>query len=489
MRSILKTSLFKVLVAGFVCGGTAACSQFGLNSNLFSGSSAPSSSSDTATAVESDGVSVLTWAPPTLTNPKTIVVTEALAASAIQLDDLQDYRLVCDPSQSGALTLKRLAVQGGHNIVMIGCSLKRALNTANSVYPPVNGVCASIANPVNTVSFQKQTGTVYIEGLLVDLQNTLTNPNNYGVDAIDVGESNARLAAGILNATGASAILQLTNSTATTTVTISLAGLTTPAQIATAIANQVTTAAPLGVTATASNETITFSAAMPEGNRTRIQFQGVNVQLSRADGSLRGADYVLQNVRTQNTWSTYCGHHADGIQNQGDLDKLYIDHFTALGGYQGIQLQPAYNVFDMKLYNLNTRYMDPDYTHLNAYGDVAGSAGFSYWLGTGDNPGPFCTGCEHSYELKNNYAEERTGMGAWALSSVAPNSRAAYGNEIYNGNPDQVYFPHSSEGMSITGFVSRGIPAAGDFVQPSRIVDSAGHVIYKQATTYLKPSP
>ena len=462
----------------------------------------PSTSSE-----KSNGVSRLTWAPPVLENPETIILTEAMSADQIQLDNTKDYKIVCDPSNNGKLVTKRVMFMGGRNITMIGCSIQRTPNSANSVYPGTGGACANISNPVGTLSFTKQTGTVYLEGVLVDLQNTITNYHNYGVDAIDLGNDSAYLTAALSGSVVGNETLQLRVSNATTlseaagqarTLTLPLASGSTPDAVATQIAaaiNADTVLSTNAITAAADGAAVTFAALMPLGNQARVTLQtaggsALKYKLSRSNGTLRGATYVLQNIRTENTWSTICGHHADALQAQSDISSLFIDRFTAGSvGYQGIQLQPSYALLDIRLYNLNTRYMDPDTTHTNVYGDPRGANGVGWWLGAGVNAGPYCDGCTHSYDIQNNFAEERTGMGGWAAYSVAPPTQAAYGAEIYQGNPDVVYFPHVFDGLSIKGTVQKGVPVTGDFVPRSRIVDPTGKVVYKPVADFSYPSP
>jgi hypothetical protein len=94
----------------------------------------------------------LRWAPPMLTNPITIDVTNA--NRRLFLDDSRDYKLnIVEP-------LKReLWIEGGHNVVVIGGHITiDALGTQSS-YQDNTAVKVRYGNP---------SGTVHLEGLLID---------------------------------------------------------------------------------------------------------------------------------------------------------------------------------------------------------------------------------------------------------------------------------------------------------------------------------
>jgi hypothetical protein len=238
---------------------------------------------------------------------------------------------------------------------------------------------------------------------------------------------------------------------------------------------------------------------MPHGNRTVTSLttapgSKLTTAFNRPDGSFRGVTYVFQNVRAANLWSTSCGHHADGIQNQSDLDRLYVDRFTAVSGYQGVQLQPAYNLFDVRLSRVNTRYLDPDCTHVNASGDFMGANGVGFWLGTGDDTQNFCAACAYTYQLDAVYAEERVGpkgskCDGWAAYSLAPPTQATHGATYVEGTDDTVEFKNTLAPEIIGGVVKKGAPTEGDFVPSSLIVNAQGEVVYVPATTFQLPSP
>ena len=94
----------------------------------------------------------LTWAPPTLWNPIAVAVTNA--NRRLFLDDSRDYRLqIVEP-------LKReLWIEGGRNVVVIGGHIT------------IDEVGASTSYQDNTavkIRFGDPSGTVHLEGLLVD---------------------------------------------------------------------------------------------------------------------------------------------------------------------------------------------------------------------------------------------------------------------------------------------------------------------------------
>jgi hypothetical protein len=96
--------------------------------------------------------SSLTWAPPVLSNPATITVTNA--NRRLYLDNSRDYRLNITEH------LKReLWIEGGRNVVVIGGHITiDALGSASSYQD----------NTALKVRFGDPSGTVHIEGLLID---------------------------------------------------------------------------------------------------------------------------------------------------------------------------------------------------------------------------------------------------------------------------------------------------------------------------------
>ena len=108
-----------------------------------------------ATSSASVGVGAparLTWAPPSLSSPITISVTNA--NRRLFLDDSRDYRLrIVEPLQ------RELWIEGGRNVVVIGGHV--TLDTVGEDGPYGD-------NTAVKVRFGNPRGTVHIEGLLVD---------------------------------------------------------------------------------------------------------------------------------------------------------------------------------------------------------------------------------------------------------------------------------------------------------------------------------
>ena len=94
----------------------------------------------------------LTWAPPALSNPVTITVTNA--NRRLFLDNARDYRLnIVEP-------LKReLWIEGGRNVVVIGGHITIDQLGGDSSYQD---------NTAVKVRFGDPSGTVHLEGLLID---------------------------------------------------------------------------------------------------------------------------------------------------------------------------------------------------------------------------------------------------------------------------------------------------------------------------------
>jgi hypothetical protein len=114
-----------------------------------------------AATPSSSGGPKLAWAPPALTNPVTLTVPDT-APVALSLDSSTDYILKLGHlSGPGGLT-----VTGGHNVVIIGGQITATPDTVER-----NGWA---------MRFYNQTGTVHIEGVLIDNSNdgiTIEAPN------------------------------------------------------------------------------------------------------------------------------------------------------------------------------------------------------------------------------------------------------------------------------------------------------------------------
>ena len=108
-----------------------------------------------ATGSASEGVSArLAWAPPALSDPLSIAVTNA--NRRLYLDDGRDYRLtIVEP-----LT-RELWIEGGRNVVVVGGHVTVDELGADTPYQDNTGV---------KVRFGAASGTVHLEGLLVDGQ-------------------------------------------------------------------------------------------------------------------------------------------------------------------------------------------------------------------------------------------------------------------------------------------------------------------------------
>jgi hypothetical protein len=94
----------------------------------------------------------LTWAPPALTSPLTISVTNA--NRRLYLDDSRDYRLqIVEPLR------RELWIEGGRNVVVVGGQITVDQLGADTSYQD---------NTAIKVRFGDPAGVVHLEGLLVD---------------------------------------------------------------------------------------------------------------------------------------------------------------------------------------------------------------------------------------------------------------------------------------------------------------------------------
>lgn len=119
--------------------------------------------------------SKLAWAPPTLVNPTTVVISNA-SPKANKLDPTKDYiiRISGDGSTSGpktpVTTEGGINIYGGHNIVVIGGEVD------------ANTVGASPGQTNRGLYLQNWTGTLHIEGVWV--------AGSQLGEGIDIGNSN-----------------------------------------------------------------------------------------------------------------------------------------------------------------------------------------------------------------------------------------------------------------------------------------------------------
>ena len=122
----------------------------------------------------------LTWKPPQLTNPITIDLNSSPKIQRFVLDPNRDYLLRVGPDSKGFIVSNEIKIVGGRNIVLIGGHIKRAEGTRTN--DPDTGV-RDRSGGIVTLALIGQTGTTYVEGLLID------NNNQFGADGLDPGGS------------------------------------------------------------------------------------------------------------------------------------------------------------------------------------------------------------------------------------------------------------------------------------------------------------
>lgn len=134
------------------CKPSAPTTTSGTGTSATSGSSdttASSGTTSTSSSSPSSGSARLAWAPPTLSSPLTVTVTNA--NRRLFLDRARDYVLVL------AEPLKReLWIEGGNDVVVVGGRIT------------VDAVGTSGYHDRTAVKVRYSTGVVHLEGLLID---------------------------------------------------------------------------------------------------------------------------------------------------------------------------------------------------------------------------------------------------------------------------------------------------------------------------------
>ena len=449
----------------------------------------------------------LTWSPPTLISPSTVTLTDSTSTTPIYLDNLTDYNLVCDPAANGHISRTTIDVRGGRNVVMKGCNVQRTLATPAAAYPPsdpgTNLNCPTIANPHALIRLSGQVGVAYLEGVVANLQNSISDQNNYGVSGIDVGENYAYATVLLSGSIGAGDVINLTFSNPVAVAKNLLTGLPYSVHYAvnagdtlTSMATQFTNLinsdpnlSALGITASQTSNAgnphaFTISHQMPSGGTTQVSASmnsgaSETLTLNPASGILNPVSYVLQNVRVENAWGTSCGIASAALQLRGHLNKLYLDHVTLTGASTLFLAQPSFEVRDAQVYNFTSLYLDTDYSHQMADGTgfSVGANGYSWWLGDG-NLNSDCPTCHFNVNMQNAFADSRLNFGSpWQISSISPPRGSTYGNYDVTTSPQSVSFT-AQPGTSISGALGIYSVVTGDLTPRTTIVDGAGNVTY-----------
>jgi len=135
----LRRAAVALLTASLVCVPTGAATAVGTTS-----------SAATASGTAPSTTSPLSWVPPTLTNPTTVVVSAS--KRNLKLDDTKDY--VVEMPATALKGLHGLQIHGGHNVVLVG----------GQVELPVEAITSS-THAGRGLYIHGQTGTVHVEGL------------------------------------------------------------------------------------------------------------------------------------------------------------------------------------------------------------------------------------------------------------------------------------------------------------------------------------
>jgi hypothetical protein len=180
---------------------------------------------------------------------------------------------------------------------------------------------------------------------------------------------------------------------------------------------------------------------------------GIDVAGSTAAPYTLRPDVYVENVRITGLNGSAAGNHSDLLQAQGSLGRIFIDKLTGQSNYQGIFIPPQFPITSATISRVNLAY-------------ARGGQPYTYllWLldpGTAETPYPVT--------LSQVWIAPRAGQSVDA-NAVAPwrNARSAGGAPIGAVSQGAGTFGWPSS-MRVSGVVSQGAPAAGDFV-PSAAV-------------------
>lgn len=178
-------------------------------------------------------------------------------------------------------------------------------------------------------------------------------------------------------------------------------------------------------------------------------------QLTDANGPTY-PDLYIQNCRFYNVHGSLGTTHADIVQAQGPVGRLFVDKLTGSSNYQGFQLAPQKPITSVSLSRVNLSYTGPGEEQEVTY---------LLWFLDNESQTPY------PVTLNRVYVNPRSGQTV-AANAVWPNS-AQTGFGAY-ANPDGTVTWPANGPMQVAGVVTPGVPPNGDFVPANSV--GAGYV-------------
>jgi len=161
----------------------------------------------------------------------------------------------------------------------------------------------------------------------------------------------------------------------------------------------------------------------------------------------RVADVYVQNSFIKGTWSGQSGLHADGFQYYGATRSTRFDRVSVVAQYQGLFLDPQYDIAGIDLRHVDLRYETPET-----------GGGYAFFLRLEkDRP-------RHPpVSLQEVYVAPRTNAGPWEEGTIYPPAHFPNGVVLKDGKGSFPAFPE------VKGFLNKGIPSAGPWVRETSV--------------------
>lgn len=174
---------------------------------------------------------------------------------------------------------------------------------------------------------------------------------------------------------------------------------------------------------------------------------GIDVAGSRAPPYTLFPDVYIENCRITGLNGTYETNHADIIQTQGSIGRLFIDRVTGQSNYQAITIPPQFPIKSASISRVNLSY-------------GPGGQRWTYLLWLLD---PHTHEVPYPVRLSDVWIKPRSGQDV--AHAVAPwlGTTDADGTPIgaIAGRNGRVTWPRFNK---VSGYVSAGVPPGGDFV-------------------------
>jgi hypothetical protein len=175
---------------------------------------------------------------------------------------------------------------------------------------------------------------------------------------------------------------------------------------------------------------------------------GIDVAGSPAPPYTLFPDVYIENCRITGLDGTFHTNHADVIQTQGSIGRLFIDKLTGQSNYQGIFIPPQFPIKSAHISRVNLSY-------------APGGQRWTYLLWLLD---PQTNEAPYPVDLSDVWIKPRPGQDV-AANAVAPWAGAINSDRLPIGaiarGGGHVTWPRSNR---VSGYVSSGVPSGGDFV-------------------------